>query len=791
MASIVEDDGSNVSSALPDRPPLFVAQIPVSQFGSPLIQCVLIANRGEIACRIIAACRKLDVKSISIYVKEDEGSRHVKSADEAINLGSIDQDGGNPFLNIDLIVETAVKTGADAIHPGYGYLSENAKFADAVREAGLIFIGPTSKAMSTLGDKRTAKDYLRQHDQRVPLIPGFAGDNQNIAELENAAEKIGYPVMLKASAGGGGRGMRIVHEPAKLKAEFASAQSEAARSFGSGDCILEKYIKAGKHIEFQIIGDKHGNVLSLWDRECSIQRRHQKVIEESPSPWLTPQKRREMSEVAVRLGKLLGYENAGTVEFVFDVSDGSFYFLEMNTRLQVEHPITEEVTGIDIVSLQFFVAAGGNLMSIPWLRSIHQTGHAIECRLCAEDPQSNFFPEHGTVRFWQPATTVLTDLKNVRFETAIETGSQVSIHFDSMIAKIVIWAPTRAMAIQKAATVLAHTVCIGLKTNQRFMQNCLLHPSFHEPGYTTSFIPEHLDALITDPYAEISDTLWRSLALVPSVFARTARKHLSSLTVQRPFHEISSSFRNQRGDPVSAQSAIVIAGTGSNQIQLLCQWISDAARENPKLKACVQQLPEVPTASSSTSKSFQATKQYNAISNALRATDTSNQDASYEFEIHDCKAALATSKGSTPWIYASMRVLVNGKVYNCYLTSENCDLLSTSSTTGQAKQVFCHFPTIGTWFLCRYYDLLSYCESIRPVAEVSQAQGKTVKAPMPCKVLGVLKKDGDEVKTGEVVIVVESMKMEMNVSAPANGTFRSSVKKADAVNEGTVLCWIE
>ncbi|BDD63543.1 hypothetical protein MAP00_008421 [Monascus purpureus] len=780
------------SSACPDRPSLFAAQIPVGRDGNPRIRRVLIANRGEIACRIIAACRKLNVTSISIYVQEDETSLHVKTADEAIHLGSINRDGGNPFLNIELIVQTALDAGADAIHPGYGYLSENARFADAVREAGLVFIGPTSKAMSTLGDKRSAKEYLRQHEPSVPLIPGFAGNNRNITELEQEAARIGYPVMLKASAGGGGRGMRIVHEPSKLRAELATAESEAARSFGSGDCILEKYIEAGKHIEFQIIGDGHGNVLSLWDRECSIQRRHQKVIEESPSPFLTPAKRREMSEVAVRVGQLLAYQNAGTVEFVFDVADGSFYFLEMNTRLQVEHPITEEVTGIDIVSLQMFVAAGGDLKSLPQLQSIPQLGHAIECRLCAENPQSNFFPEHGTVRLWQPATAALPGMKDVRFETAIETGSQVAIHFDSMIAKIVVWAPTRSMAIQKAATVLSHTVCLGVKTNQRFLQNCLVHRAFRDVAYTTSFIPKHLPELLSDPYVEIPVRLRQTLALIPSAFLRTARNHIpSSLVPQKPFRHVRPGFRNQRFDPVSAPSSIVATGSGEDEMSLLCQW-TDSDHESSKLKVKVQPLPTGPSPEKADcTPAAEVTARYNAISTALRSESTRTADA-FDIEISSCRTALVTSKASRPWVTATMKVLINGRVYCCYLATENTELSSFTST-GQAKQVFCHFPAFGTWVTCKHYDLLSYSESTRQVvAEGSQAaQRKTVSAPMPCKVLSVLKQDGEEVQMGETVIVVESMKMEMNISAPVDGVFRTRVKKDDAVSEGAILCQIE
>jgi acetyl/propionyl-CoA carboxylase alpha subunit len=333
----------------------------------------------------------------------DLQSRHVSDADEAINIGSVVNAKFNSFLDIKLLVETAVSTGAHAIHPGYGYLSENPAFAEAVRHAGLIFIGPSATAMSTLGDKRSSKDYLRKHAPEGPLIPGFEGSSQNVEDLEVAAERIGFPVMLKASAGGGGKGIRIVVESKQLRTELERAQSEATRSFGSSDCILEKYIEERKHFEIQIVSDSYGKVISLGERDCSVQRRHQKVVEETPCPLLTTETRHEMSATAIRIAELIGYEGAGTVEFVFDVQKHSFYFLEVNARLQVEHPITEEVTGLDLVSLQLYVAAGGDLASLPAVETITQTGHTIECRLCAEDPQRDFFPEHGKVLLWQEA----------------------------------------------------------------------------------------------------------------------------------------------------------------------------------------------------------------------------------------------------------------------------------------------------------------------------------------------------------------------------------------------------
>ncbi|KAI8200661.1 Methylcrotonoyl-CoA carboxylase subunit alpha [Colletotrichum sp. SAR 10_70] len=443
---------------------------------------------------------KAGAQLVSAQNMLDALSQHVADAHESICIGSIEHDTKNPFLNIDLLLKTALEAHADAVHPGYGYLSENADFADRVRATGLTFVGPTGQTISTLGDKRTSKEYLRTHAPEVPLIPGFSGSSQNVEDLQDAATRIGFPVMLKASAGGGGKGMRVVREASQLQSELDRAQSEAQRSFGSSDCILEKFIESSKHVEIQIVGDRHGYVVSLFERDCSIQRRNQKVIEETPCLFLDEQTKKSMSDTAVKIGKLLGYEGAGTVEFVVDTATEKFYFLEVNTRLQVEHPITEEVVGVDLVSLQLYVAAGGRLADVPELSALTQTGHAIECRLCAEDPNRDFMPSHDTVALWKPANPHRGASSVVRYETAMQSGASISIYFDSMICKIVVWAPTRTLAIDVLAKELANTACVGIKTNQLFLQSCLLHPGFKDTAYQTSFIPTHLHELLRNPY---------------------------------------------------------------------------------------------------------------------------------------------------------------------------------------------------------------------------------------------------------------------------------------------------
>ncbi|ETI26969.1 hypothetical protein G647_10068 [Cladophialophora carrionii CBS 160.54] len=808
------------ASATPLRPPLFVAQLPASGEGRRQIRRVLIANRGEIACRIIATCRKLDLTSIAIYAEEDSTSLHVDEADETVNLGSINQAGGNPFLNINLLVEVARSRDVDAIHPGYGYLSENEHFADAVRKAGMIFIGPSSQAMSTLGDKRNSKEYLRNHAPSVPLIPGFTGSSQEVAELEMAAEKVGFPVILKASAGGGGRGMRIVRERSQLADELARAQSEAKRSFGSSDCILEKYIEAAKHVEVQIVGDSHGKVLSLWERECSVQRRHQKIIEETPSPFLTPEQRRKMCEVAVQIGELIGYEGAGTVEFVVDASDGSFYFLEVNTRLQVEHPITEEVTGLDIVSLQLFVAAGGSLANLPAVQQIPQQGHAIECRLCAEDPENNFMPQNGTIRLWREADQHSpTAARDTRYETAVRTGSAVSIYFDSMIAKIVVWAPTRKMAISKMVKVLANTVCAGVKTNQLFLQTCLLHSSFQDPAYTTSLIPTHLDSLLRNPHVKNARTgagdMISMLSLIPGLLLRDMPGQHDA---PRPFKHVRSDFRNQYFDPVNVSTTITVPGSVSSPTTttpMLSVWKTCTQHHeggpSQSFNVTLSPIPTPTPVAHDDDRSNLAPKivvapglalsrQYHAISHKLRDGSLASAPQ-YTVQLRKYRPLRTSACGDPPgskttsWSTASIAVSINSSTVTAHIATDYSPTTSANSNSTASYRTFlCHFPALGTWIEYRSHSLLSYMESLRPALSTASAEGtvsKVVKAPMPCKVLGVLKQNGENVRRGEVVMVIESMKMETNISVSVDGKFGTGFKVGDAVDDGKVLCWVE
>ncbi|MFQ5400203.1 MAG: acetyl-CoA carboxylase biotin carboxylase subunit [Anaerolineae bacterium] len=443
-----------------------------------MIQSILIANRGEIACRIIRTCRRLGIRTAAVYADADAGARHTAQADEAIRIGPPPV--SDSYLNIEAIIAAAKRAGVDGVHPGYGFLAENAAFARACAEAGLIFIGPSPEVIETMGDKRAARALMAETG--VPVVPGYDGNDQSDEALQAAAAQIGYPVMVKAAGGGGGKGMRLVTKPGGLINALASARREALQSFGSDALILEKALARPRHIEFQVLGDQHGRVLHLGERECSIQRRHQKVIEETPSPALTPQLRAEMGKAAAAAARAIRYQNAGTVEFLLD-EGGDFYFLEMNTRLQVEHPVTELVTGLDLVELQIRMAEGEPL---PWEQeAIPWHGHAIEARLYAENPANAFLPVTGDVLLWRPPSG-----DGLRVDSGIRSGDAVTIHYDPLLAKIVAHGPDRKTTVRRLIRALETTVLLGLTHNLPFLQALLSHPTFQAGQLSTQFIPE-------------------------------------------------------------------------------------------------------------------------------------------------------------------------------------------------------------------------------------------------------------------------------------------------------------
>jgi propionyl-CoA carboxylase alpha chain len=472
---------------------------------------ILIANRGEIACRIIKTCRRLRIATVAVYSDADRLAPHVEMADEAVRIGP--PPAGESYLRIDVIVEACRATGAEAVHPGYGFLSERAAFAAALTAEGIVFIGPNAGAIEAMGDKIESK--RRAAAAGVSTVPGGAGEIATAGEALAIAEEIGFPVMIKASAGGGGKGMRIAHSAADVKEGFDRARSEAEASFGDGRVFVEKFIVDPRHIEIQVIGDKHGNVVHLGERECSIQRRNQKVLEEAPSPLLDPSTRARMGAEAVALAKAVAYDSAGTVEFVADQS-ANFYFLEMNTRLQVEHPVTELVTGIDLVEEMIRVAAGEPLR----LRQedVRLDGSAIEARLYAEDPDRGFLPSIGRLRrLRMPAER--SGETSVRVDTGVVEGSEISRFYDPMIAKIVTHGPTRAAAIETMAAALERVAIEGIRHNGPFLSAVMAHPRWKDGRLSTGFIAEEFPGGV---YAPMTDAIRELMAMV--AFAEEARE---------------------------------------------------------------------------------------------------------------------------------------------------------------------------------------------------------------------------------------------------------------------------
>lgn len=441
---------------------------------------VLVANRGEIACRVMRTAKAMGYRTVAVFSDADANALHVQMADEAVHIGPSQVQ--QSYLRIDAIITACKKTGADAVHPGYGFLSENQQFSQACRDNGITFIGPDPYAIELMGSKRLAK--IAMIKAGVPCVPGYEGEAQDDDTLLREARRIGFPVMIKASAGGGGRGMRQVNHENDFLAMVATARSEATNAFGSGELILEKAVIDPRHVEIQVFGDRHGHCIYLGERDCSIQRRHQKVVEESPCPVMTAELRKAMGEAAVNAALSCQYVGAGTVEFLLDKS-GEFYFLEMNTRLQVEHPVTEMVTGLDLVEWQLRVAAHEKLPLSQ--EQVRLFGHAIEVRLYAEDPAQQFLPQTGTLVLWQPASG-----DGVRLDTGVQTGAEISPHYDPMIAKVIVHGKDRIEAARKLARAIEDTVVLGLNTNKRFLANIARHPAFIAGETDTGFIARHM-----------------------------------------------------------------------------------------------------------------------------------------------------------------------------------------------------------------------------------------------------------------------------------------------------------
>ena len=444
-----------------------------------MIKKILVANRGEIAVRVMRSCKEMEIRTIAVFSEADRAARHVMYADEAYCIGPAEA--RESYLNIDRIIQVALEHGADAIHPGYGFLSENPDFARRCRRAGIVFIGPEPETMEVMGDKISARRRMREAG--VPVVPGTTENLNSSEEAIDVCNRIGYPVMLKASAGGGGKGMRLARRPEEVEEAFLAAKSEALASFGDDTVYIEKFVVHPHHIEFQILGDRHGNVIHLCERECSVQRRNQKIVEETPSPFISEALRRDMGEKAVAAAKAVNYVGAGTIEFLVD-GDGNYFFLEMNTRLQVEHPITEEVLGIDLVKEQIHIANGRPLR----LRQgdIIQRGHAIECRICAEDTLADFLPAPGIVRQITEPNGI-----GVRMDSYVYEGYEIPVFYDPMIGKLIVWATCREYVIERMRRVLFEYKITGVKTNIAYLRRIMDTPDFVTGGYDTGFVEKN------------------------------------------------------------------------------------------------------------------------------------------------------------------------------------------------------------------------------------------------------------------------------------------------------------
>jgi geranyl-CoA carboxylase alpha subunit len=657
----------------------------------PAFNKILIANRGEIACRVMRTAQALGYRTVAVYSEADAEARHVHLADQALCIGPAQVN--QSYLLIDAIIAAAQKTGADAIHPGYGFLSENAEFARACEAAGIVFIGPSVEAIQLMGSKRLSK--IAMLEAGVPCIPGYEGETQDDQTLAREAQRIGYPLMIKASAGGGGRGMRQVAAASELLAQLRTARSEAQNAFGCGELILERAVIQPRHVEIQVFGDQHGNILYLGERDCSVQRRHQKVVEEAPCPLMTPELRKAMGEAAVKAAASVDYIGAGTVEFLLDRS-GEFFFLEMNTRLQVEHPVTELITGQDLVAWQIRVAEGQPLLLKQ--EQIRLTGHAMEVRLYAEDSTHNFLPQTGRVLRWEPAL-----LEGIRIDHGLLEGQTISPFYDPMLAKVIAYGATREEARRKLLRAVEDCVLLGVNGNQRFLANLLGHPEFAAGNATTAFIAEHFAA---DP-----------------------------------------SLRPQ--PPAAGELALAAA--------LLYQQSANARAHQPGLSGW-----------------------RNAGSAPWRfVLELGGQQHNVELEV--------LADGAQP----SLRAKVAGTLLDLRLLS--CDgRWATLELDGIRQRLAYHLEGDKLWLYGHNGNLQFSDITHLPVSSAADSGSGSIKAPMDGAIVEVLVEPGAQVSKGQLLLVLEAMKMEQPLKASIDGVVRRvGVSRGDQVKNRQLLVEIE
>ncbi|HUC72247.1 MAG TPA: acetyl-CoA carboxylase biotin carboxylase subunit [Stellaceae bacterium] len=656
---------------------------------------LLIANRGEIACRIIRTARRMGIAAVAVYSEADCGALHVALADEARPIGPAAA--RDSYLNIEAIVEAALASGAEAVHPGYGFLSENADFADACEQAGLVFVGPPPAAIRAMGSKAAAKAMMARAG--VPVVPGYHGDDQDPDRLADEARHIGFPVLVKASAGGGGRGMRVVGDGAEFGAALAAARREAAGAFGDDRVLIEKYLERPRHIEVQVFADRHGNTVHIFDRDCSIQRRHQKVIEEAPAPGLGDEQRRAMGKAAVAAARAAGYVGAGTIEFIApaDAPD-KFYFIEMNTRLQVEHAVTETVTGLDLVEWQLRVAAGEVL---PWHQhELARRGHAIEARLYAEDPERDFLPQTGTLhRLQLPAAEL------ARVDTGVRQGDAVTPFYDPMIAKIIAWGEDRPAAVGRLRRALAETAILGLRTNLGFLARVAAHPDFAAGAVDTGFIERHRQALLPQQGPAPDTAL--AAAVLSRLFARADAVRAKAVLTGDPFSPWAQGDGWRLG---AASRQDVVLGDGAEE-----RRVAAMARGAGWLMRL------------------------------------GNRDIAVGGEVHPDGSLAVTLDG----VRRRVRVLDHDCETAVFIDGES-------------------------W-------RLDEVDPLAPDAGADPTAGKLT-APMPGRVTRLLVEAGAKVRRGEPLMVIEAMKMEHTITAPAAGVV-AAVRFAagELVEEGAEL----
>jgi geranyl-CoA carboxylase alpha subunit len=652
----------------------------------PAIQKILIANRGEIACRIQRTAQALGYRTVAVYSDADADALHVQIADQAVHIGpaAVQQS----YLNIPAIIDAARRSGADAIHPGYGFLSENAEFAHACEQAGLTFIGPSVAAIELMGSKRRSK--IAMLDAVVPCIAGYQGAEQDDVTLLREAERIGYPLMIKASAGGGGRGMRLVHDGSDLPAQLRTARSEALNGFGSDELILEQALIEPRHVEVQLFGDQHGNLIYLGERDCSVQRRHQKVIEEAPCPVMTAELRHAMGEAALKAGRAVNYVGAGTVEFLLDAR-GQFYFLEMNTRLQVEHPVTELITGLDLVAWQLWVAEGRPLPLTQDQVQLH--GHAMEVRLYAEDPAQDFLPQTGCVEAWEPALQ-----HGARIDHGLREGQSVSPFYDPMLGKLIAHGATREEARRKLLRAVQDTVLLGVQSNQRLLVSLLQHSQFISGEFSTAFIAQHFsDHACLNSYAPSAE----DLAIAAVLFYQT-----SALSHRAPL----SGWRNNASVPLHFRLGL------DEQ-----NWT-------------LQLLAEPPGA----------------------------------FKVQVAERTLALK-------------LIDQDAHSI-----------TLEVDGVRQRHACRLDGEQLWLFTHPGSLRLEDRTHAVIGSQTSVSSGTLKAPMDGAIVDVLVSEGSPVSKGQLLVVLEAMKMEHPLKAGIDGVLkRVQVKVGDQVKNRQVLLQVE